>query len=254
MSRKRRGKRTRPQAEETANSAAPDATQEETRPPRRRSVLREYVEAFAVAIVLALLVRTFVVQAFKIPSGSMIPTLLEGDHILVNKFTYDGFLGLSGLFGGEPKHPRRGDVVVFRYPVNPEQDFIKRVIAVGGETVEVRDKYVYVDGERVADTHAYFLYGRGAERRAGSFDPRADNMPPVRVPEGAIFIMGDNRDSSLDSRFWGFAKESEVYGRAFLIYWSWDSRSCLNRSSDPLERLLGLWKCVRWDRLGKPIH
>ena len=203
-------------------------------PPRgRKSVIREYGEALAVALLLALFIRSFVVQAFKIPSGSMIPTLLIGDHILVNKFVYGVRLPYFGTDIVPIGKPRRGDVVVFIYPQDEDKDFIKRVVGVEGDTIEVRDKRLYVNGETVADPHAHFA--EGEEGRAVA--PR-DNYGPFKVPPGYIFVMGDNRDRSYDSRFWGPVALDKVKGKAFLIYWSWDGG--------------GRW--ARWERIGELIY
>ncbi len=201
-------------------------------PSKTKSVTREYIEALAVAIVLALFIRTFVVQAFKIPSGSMLPTLQIGDHILVNKLSYGLWVpGLDArLFAFS--EPSRGDVVVFIYPVDPTKDFIKRVVAVGGDVLQIRNKQVYVNGKAVVDPHAYFADGEDGRQSS----PR-DNFGPVTVPAHHIFVMGDNRDRSYDSRFWGFVDLSAVKGRAFLIYWSWTDN----------------YK-IRWERLGDLIH
>jgi signal peptidase I len=201
---------------------------------RTKSAVREYAEAFGTALLLALLIRSFVVQAFKIPSGSMLPTLQVGDHILVNKFVYGirlPFLATPLIALGTP---RRGDVVVFVYPVDPSKDFIKRVVAVAGDVLQIRDKHVYVNGTPWRDAHAYFADG---EERGHGSSPR-DNYGPITVPPRHIFVMGDNRDRSYDSRFWGFVDLEDVKGKAFVIYWSWDG-------SDH-------W--VRWDRVGEVIH
>ena len=209
------------------------ATATERSVPRRKSVAREYAEALFVALLLALFIRSFVVQAFKIPSGSMIPTLLIGDHILVNKFVYGvrlPYFGTSILPVGTPHH---GDVVVFVYPQDEEKDFIKRVVGVAGDSIEVRDKRLYVNGEAVADSHAHFAEGEEGHASA----PR-DNFGPFEVPAGYIFVMGDNRDRSYDSRFWGPVALDKVKGKAFLIYWSWDG--------------VGRW--VRWERIGELIY
>ena len=201
---------------------------------RVKSAVRECAEAFATALLLALLVRSFAVQAFKIPSGSMLPTLQVGDHILVNKFIYGIRLPFRGTLLIPVSMPRRGDVVVFEYPVDFSKDFIKRVVAVGGDVVQIRDKHVYVNGFPWRDAHAYFADG---EERGHGVRPR-DNYGPITVPPHHIFVMGDNRDRSYDSRFWGFVDLNEVKGKAFLIYWSWD----------------GPDHWVRWDRVGALIH
>jgi signal peptidase I len=199
-----------------------------------KSLLREYAEALAIALVLALGIRTFVVQAFKIPSGSMLPTLQVGDHVLVNKFAYGVWLPLvaTRLFASEP--PQRGQVVVFVYPLDAQKDYIKRVAGVAGDIVLIRNKHVYINGALWNDSHAYFADGEGA----GQDNRPRDNFGPVTVPSGHLFVMGDNRDHSYDSRFWGFVDLKDVKGKAFLIYWSWD----------------GVDRWVRWERLGERIH
>ena len=201
---------------------------------RKKSLLREYLEAAAIAILLALFIRAFVVQAFKIPSGSMIPTLLIGDHILVNKFIY----GIKNPFTDDTlvpiSNPKRKDVIVFEYPVNPSQDFIKRVIGVGGDRIRIIDKQVYVNGKPLKVANTIFLDKRIIP---GRMQPR-DNFGPVVVPKDSLFVMGDNRDNSDDSRYWGFVNLKEVKGKAFMIYWSWDSDDF----------------SVRWNRIGKWLH
>lgn len=200
----------------------------------RKSVFREYAEAIIVALILALIIRTFVVQAFKIPSSSMEPTLEVGDHLLVNKFIY----GVRNPFTGEVwidiQDPQRYDVVVFRYPRDPRQDYIKRVIGLPGETVEIRDKTVYIDGRRVDDPRAVF---RDDEILPPSRQPR-DNFGPMTVGPDELFVMGDNRDNSHDSRYWGMVDQGDLRGKAFILYWSWDQEE------------LG----VRWNRLGQRIE
>ena len=205
----------------------------EEAPKRGKSVVREYLEAIGIALIAALFIRTFIVQAFKIPSGSMLPTLQIGDHILVNKLAYGiriPFLERYTLRFGKPKG---GDVVVFVYPVDRTKDFIKRVIAVEGDQVEIRDKQVYVNGEPVKDTHAFFEDGLVIH---GGIRLR-DNYGPRTVPEGHIFVMGDNRDRSYDSRFWGFVNFKDIKGKAFVVYWSWDGKD----------------RWVRWERTGSII-
>jgi len=209
---------------------------------KNKSVVREYVEAIVIAVLLALFVRTFVVQAFKIPSGSMLPTLQIGDHLLVSKFSYGVKLPITGTVLVSRSGPARGDVVVFRFPRDRSLDYIKRVIGIGGDTIEVRDKQVFVNGEKVADPHAHFTASDIMSRAVG---PR-DNLGPVTVPEGKIFVMGDNRDNSYDSRFWGFVDLRDVLGRAFVIYWSWDVEQSLFS--------LSRFTSIRWDRLGDVVH
>lgn len=182
-----------------------------------RGKLWEYLEAIILALVLALFIRTFVVQAFKIPSPSMVPTLLVGDHILVNKFLYGFTVPYTDNKVLALRTPDQGDVVVFKYPKNKKMDFIKRCVAVGGDTLQIKEKTLYVNGEKVPDEHAVFLSEGGSSLLKGR-----DDFGPVTVPEGKIFVMGDNRDNSNDSRFWGFVDISEVKGKAMVIYWSWD--------------------------------
>ena len=184
-----------------------------------KSKLRENVEAILIAIVLALFIRTFVVQAFKIPSGSMEPTLQIGDHILVNKFIYGVKIPYLRKTIIPVSEPDRGDIIVFRYPEDPDKDFIKRVIAVPGDTVEIRNKIIYVDGAAVKNDVGVHKDSRVL---SGAINHR-DNLKPLTVPAGSYFVMGDNRDNSYDSRFWGFVEERSIKGKAFIIYWSWDS-------------------------------
>ena len=201
---------------------------------KTKSTFREYAEAILMALLLALFIRTFIVQAFKIPSGSMIPTLLVGDHILVNKLSYGIRVPFLEKYLVEFGQPARGDVIVFIYPEDRSKDFIKRVIGVAGDNVEVRNKKVYINGKEVEDSHARFE-GYDAQL-AGAVN--GDNYGPKAVPENHVFVMGDNRDRSYDSRFWGYVSLSEVRGKAFLIYWSWDGGD----------------RWVRWERLGDLIH
>ncbi len=197
---------------------------------KKKSGLRENIEAVLVAVVLALFIRTFVVQAFKIPSGSMQETLQIGDHILVNKFIYGVKLPFISTTIIPVKNPRRGDIVVFKFPEDPDKDFIKRVIGVAGDVVECRDKQVYVNHKPLNHDHGIHI---DPHVIPGEVQPR-DNFGPVVVPENSLFVMGDNRDHSYDSRFWGFVKLSAVKGKAFIIYWSWDKEN------------FG----VRWNRIG----
>jgi len=206
------------------------STETESEYPKK-GALRENIEAILVAIVIALFIRTFVVQAFKIPSGSMKQTLQIGDHILVNKFIY----GVKVPYLHETiiplKKPRRGDIIVFKYPVDPHKDFIKRVIGIPGDEIEIRDKKLYVNQKRV--NHDYGVY-TDSRILSANVRPR-DNFGPVTVPQHSLFVMGDNRDESFDSRFWGFVDYKALNGKAFIIYWSWDKEN------------FG----VRWDRLGQ---
>ncbi len=181
-----------------------------------KPVWREYLEAILVAVALALVIRTFAFQAFRIPSGSMEDTLLVGDYLFVSKFLYGAeipFTGGSRL--PAIRQPKRGDIIVFRYPEDPTQDFIKRCVGVPGDTIEVRDKVLYVNGEAQEEP-----YVKHADRR---ILPGRDSFGPVVVPEGKYFMMGDNRDNSRDSRSWGFLDHSLIRGKALFIYFSWDA-------------------------------
>lgn len=209
----------------------PDATD---KPERTKGRLRENIEAIVIAVILALFIRTFVVQAFRIPSGSMEDTLLIGDHILVNKFIYGVKLPFTDMTLVPISNPERGDVIVFKYPEDPKKDFIKRCVAIGGDVVEGRDKKLYVNGDPVDEAHAKFTDNRSIAKR---FSQR-DNFGPITVPEGKIFAMGDNRDNSHDSRFWGFVDLEAVKGEAFLIYFSWNKQA----------------KNLRWSRLAQVIR
>lgn len=207
---------------------------------KTKSTLREYIEAFAIAILLALFIRTFIVQAFKIPSGSMLPTLQIGDHLLVSKFIYGIKMPFSGVTLVPIRTPERYDVVVFKYPMDRSVDYIKRVIGIPGDTLKIVNKQVYINGEAIEDPHARFT-----SRTILPGSPR-DNLSPVTVPEGKVFVMGDNRDNSHDSRFWGFVDQKDILGKAFIIYWSWDIK-------EPLFSL-DRFSSVRWDRLADIIH
>jgi len=201
---------------------------------KSKSALRETIEAIVIALVLALFIRTFIVQAFKIPSGSMIPTLLIGDHLLVNKFLYGVRNPLNGQVWIPLAKPRQGDIIVFKYPRDPSQDFIKRVVGVAGDKVEVKNKELFVNDA------PYVVKGpihSDPQIRPGL----RDNFGPVIVPEHAVFVMGDNRDNSHDSRFWGCVDLTAIKGKAMILYWSWDSDASLAQS-------------VRWNRIGDLIH
>lgn len=217
---------------------------------QRKSVVREYAEAFGIAIFLALVIRTFLVQAYKIPSGSMEPTLLVGDHLLVNKLAYglrlpDSVFGFTPLaaeipYGQYVLHfgeVHRGDVVVFVFPLDPTKDFIKRVIGVPGDRIAVNNGVVELDGRPMPDPHGHYDLPTQDRLR---LSPR-DNFGPVTVPPGKLFMMGDNRDHSYDGRFWGFVDFNAVEGRAMIIYWSWNSDS---NTLFP----------IRWSRFGRIIN
>jgi signal peptidase I len=186
---------------------------------KKKSTLREYVEAAAIAILLALFIRTFVVQAFKIPSGSMEPTLMVGDHILVNKFIYGIKIPFTGGKTLIPiSRPSRGDVIVFVYPEDKTKDFIKRVIGLPGDTLVFRDHEIFINGKLYPDKHAFYSK---PEEKDNNFSNPVKYGPDVTVPADHYFVMGDNRDQSYDSRWWGFVSSDAIKGEAFIIYWSW---------------------------------
>jgi len=178
---------------------------------RKKSVLREYVEAAAIAILLALFIRAFIVQAFKIPSGSMEPTLLIGDHILVNKFIYGIKMPLINKTIIPISKPERGDIIVFIYPLDRKKDFIKRVIGLPGDRIRIMNDRIYINGKRYEDPCGVYRDNTGETKNVG----------PFVVPEDSLFVMGDNRDHSYDSRYWGFVPMESVKGEAMIIYWSW---------------------------------
>lgn len=209
---------------------------------KKKSVVREYVEAIAIAILLALFIRTFVVQAFKIPSGSMLPTLMIGDHLLVNKFIYGIKVPFTGKLLVPIKDPKPGDIMVFRFPRDRSVDYIKRVVGEPGDKIEIKDKKLYRNGERADDPHAHFS---STMVLPAAVSPK-DNFGPITVPEGKYFVMGDNRDNSSDSRFWGFVESSDVLGKAFIIYWSWD----IDEPLLSVDRLTS----IRWGRLADIIR
>jgi signal peptidase I len=191
--------------------------------PRRKSLIREYGEAIAIAILLALVIRTLVVQAFTIPSGSMMDTLLVGDYILVNKFLYGPEVPFTEARVPGLRHPQRGDIIVFKYPQDEKRDFIKRIVAGPGETVQIRGAQVFVDGRPLREPYVKGVDAPPPPAGAQAYCGYAYGCEPTVVPAESYFVMGDNRDNSQDSRYWGFVKRDKIKGKAFLIYWSWDS-------------------------------
>jgi len=199
---------------------------------RQKSSLRENIEAVIIAVIIAMFIRTFIIQAFKIPSGSMLETLQIGDHILVNKFIYGVKIPFTdGKVLIPVKDPKKGDIVVFKYPEDPSKDFIKRVIATGGDSVQIINKKLYVNDKPVNGQE--YASHKSSQIYSAMVSPR-DNLMKIKVPENKLFVMGDNRDNSHDSRFWGFVDLKAIKGQAFIIYWSW------NKSE------FG----VRWGRIG----
>lgn len=228
--------------------------------PFRKSTAREYFESIVIAVILALFVRTWIVQAFKIPTGSMEQNLLIGDHLLVNKFRFGptatdlerALLPVSDI--------RRGDVVVFKFPEEPERDFIKRVIGLPGETVELRNQRVYIDGTPLDEPYVFHLQPPGELGGFSDLDVRVA-YGPVTVPADSYFMMGDNRDNSQDSRYWGFLPRSYVKGKALMIYWSYEAGREDYRETGLIGTLKGLGSVAvhfftrtRWERLFHQIH
>jgi signal peptidase I len=229
----------------------------------KHHVFREYYEAILVAVIFTLFARTFVAQAFKIPTGSMEDNLLVGDHLFVNKFIYAPHWStpLERLL--PYRDIRRGDVVVFKYPVDPERDFIKRAVAIGGDTVEVRAKQLYING--VAEVNPHVVHKDPQTFPDNPALPASmrnrDYFGPFVVPKGFVFCMGDNRDNSYDSRFWGPVPRSYFKGRALLIYWSYESQSNAQEWrgwGDRIKQLAGVavhfFSRTRWNRCFTLVH
>lgn len=208
----------------------------EERAVSNKSIVLEYVEAIVIAIILALFIRKFIIQAYKIPSGSMLETLQIGDHILVNKFIF--------YFND----PERGDIIVFKYPVDKKRDFIKRVIGMPGDSLEIKDKNIFINGELLNEPYTIFKDKTNAFRRGHPSylnDPyirNRDNFGPLIIPEGKYFMMGDNRDFSQDSRYWGLLDRELIEGKALVIYWSWDKQK------------IDFFDKIRWNRIGKLLN
>jgi signal peptidase I len=226
--------------------------------PFRKSTFREYFESIVIAVVLALFIRTWIVQAFKIPTGSMEQSLLIGDHLLVNKFVFGPAPTRLEQILAPTTAVQRGDILVFKYPQEPERDFIKRVIGLPGETLEVREKRLYIDGVKLDEP---YLQGqmRVLQPEAIALD-RRDNFGPVAVPAGHYFMMGDNRDNSADSRFWGPLPHANVKGKAMIIYWSYENSRPLAIETGPgavVRRVgsvvLNFFSGTRWSRIFRQV-
>lgn len=207
-----------------------DSDQE--KPTVKKSVLREYAEALGIAIILALILRTFVIQAFKIPSESMLNTLLVGDQLLANKFTYGLKFPFTHTYIFRGDDPKRGDIIIFEYPEDPDVDFIKRVIGIPGDEIEIRDKQLYRNGKPVRESYVQFV-------DQNEIKATRDNFGPITVPPDQYFVMGDNRDNSHDSRFWGCVKREAIVAKAWRIYWSWGP---------------GGFSAIRFDRIGQRVE
>ena len=203
----------------------------------KKSVGREYAESLIIAVILALFVRTWVFQAFKIPTGSMEPNLLVGDHLIVNKMIFSP--AVTGLERALLPHReiRRGDIMVFKYPEEPERDFIKRVIGLPGDRLELRRKTIYINGEPLVEPYAHFT--SPASESGGVTNDLREYYGPVTVPASQYFMMGDNRDNSQDSRYWGFLPAHYVKGKALFIYFSFEEGSSLTN----------VLQGTRWERL-----
>jgi len=232
---------------------------EETKKEKKSAltVLREYIESFGIALILALIIKCSVVEAYKIPSGSMEDTLLIGDFLLANKFIYGSKVPIpfTDIHLPALREPKPGDIVIFKYPKNTKVNYIKRCVAVEGQTVEIRNKVLYVDGKRFPDPPLTKYTDRGT--RSPGRDSR-DNFGPKKVPKGHLFMMGDNRDNSADSRYWGFLPRELVLGKAMLIHWSWapDPNAPMITRRDLLSipknigyNILHFPNRVRWSRL-----
>jgi signal peptidase I len=226
----------------------------------RKSTVREYFESIVIAVILALFVRTWVVQAFKIPTGSMEQNLLIGDHLLVNKFVYSPLSNASRMLLPTGT-VERGDILVFKFPEDPGRDFIKRVIGLPGETLEVRGKQVYINGEKLDEPYLEGQRTSQPGRAArGIVVDRRDAYGPISVPPEHYFMMGDNRDNSQDSRFWGPLSHAYVKGKAIVIYWSFDGAPELIPQTGfgaTLRRITAVatnfFTGTRWDRMLKQV-
>ena len=224
----------------------------------RKSTLREYFESIIIAVILALFIRTWMVQAFKIPTGSMEQNLLVGDHLLVNKFVFGpAETGLEQVLLPFSE-VKRGDVLVFKYPEDPTRDFIKRVVGLPSETLEVRDERVYINGAPLDEP---YLESPLSSRVNEIVVDRADNFGPVTIPSEHYFMMGDNRDNSEDSRYWGVLPHSHVKGRAMMIYWSFGGTVELIRETGlaaTVQRIVSVgtnfFTGTRWDRTFKQVR
>ena len=225
---------------------------------QRKSFYKEWIEPFLIAAVVALFIRQFVVEAFKIPSGSMIPTLTIGDHLLVNKFVYGPRIPFTDTRFFSWKEPRRGDIIVFKYPENEDKNYIKRIVGLPGDKIEIRDGVLLINDQAVqirpyrataveaSEAGPYAGIAKEYLEQLGPLTHRIQYLQdqsgrsygPITVPAERVFVMGDNRDNSQDSRVWGFVQFNKILGKALIIYWSWDGEN-------------GRW--LRWERIGSLI-
>jgi signal peptidase I len=236
---------------------APAPGEEAPTAVRPRPALREYVEAVLVAVIFALFVRTFLIQAFQVPTPSMENNILAGDHLIVNKFLYapHGEHVLSRLLPYRPI--RRGDVFVFKFPVDPRRDYIKRAIGLPGDVVSIRDKLVFVNGGALEEPRVFHSDGRIWPDDSEIADEyrRRDQFGPVMVPPRSVFALGDNRDTSYDSRFWGPVPIENVKGRALFVYWSFAVPPRSNRGLGKILAVLSHFlQWTRWERTLLPVR
>ena len=233
-------------------------SEEQQEVKKKKSFYKEWIEPFLIAAVVALFIRQFAVEAFKIPSGSMIPTLTIGDHLLVNKFVYGPRIPFTDVRIFTWKEPKRGEIIVFRYPENESKNFIKRVVGLPGDKLELRKGKLYINNQAALLVELGASENKDKDAGLASFnnpkvfdeqfgaaryriqylrDQSDYNFGPVLVPKDSVFVMGDNRDNSQDSRVWGFVRQNKILGRALIIYWSWDGDD----------------RWVRWERIGSLI-
>lgn len=222
--------------------------QQQTTPLRKKGVVRDYAESIIMAVLIAFVIRTYIVQPFTIPSGSMEDTLLIGDYLLVNKFIYGVTIPFTDKKVLSIRQPARGDVVVFLFPEDArnerlffwqKKDFIKRIIGLPGDRVRMSDQVVYVNGA------PYTIPQEVHKGAQGGDSPLLYDMEERVVPEGQYFVMGDNRDRSFDSRYWGYVPKKYIRGLAFIKHWSWDSEK---------SNIFAKLASIRWNRIGRPIE
>ncbi len=212
---------------------------------RRKSLMRDYFEAAIVAILLSLFVRTFLFEAFKIPTPSMEESLLVGDHIIVDKFGFGPRLDFEG--GIVPlRDIERGDIVIFKFEREPEKDYVKRVVGLPGDVVKVENKVVFVNGDPIEEPYVQHI-----DRE---IIPERDRLPTVKVPPGHYFVMGDNRDNSADSREWGFVPRGQITGRALFVYWSLSASPGLDGADTASPGISRVLSRTRWDRVGRGVR